>query len=240
MSDEETNNDETLVTDWLNEIGCRDLKDKFISNGYRNLGIISEVTKDDLKEIGVVAGFAKTVLTHSPKLKNKKEKKVTEMTENEEEELIPRRRRKRCKTCHNYSTSGHKKVCSGKCEDFNECPTEWIEEYGEEHNKLKKEKEKERKEQSEERKRKREEEKKEKKEEADQYKKIPLKSWKEFCAENKEEITRELYDDEEIDNIKKQKIIIEISKRYKIMLEETEEENEKRKESRKKLKKINL
>jgi hypothetical protein len=60
-----------------------------------------------------VAGFAKTILTHSPKLKRSKDKKVIDVID-----LPPLKRRKRCKTCHNYSARGHKKICTGVCEDF--------------------------------------------------------------------------------------------------------------------------
>ena len=51
-----------------------------------------------------------------------------------------------------------------------------------------------------------------------------MKSWKEFYAEKKDDVTNELFGEEEIDNIKKQKIIVEVSKRYKDLLKETEEE----------------
>lgn len=238
MSYEEVDDDdENPVVEWLNGIGCGDLKDKFLNNGYKDLDIISDITKEELKEIDIVAGFAKTILTHSPKLKRNKEKKVTEKIVDDEEDLTPTKRRKRCKTCHNYNTRGHKKICSGLCEDFSECPTAWIEQHEEEYKKRKKEKEEERKTQSEEKKRKRDDEKERKKEESDQYKKIPLKPWKEFYIENKDEVTNGLFGEEEIDNVKKQKIIVEISKRYKELLKETEEENEIRKEKRKKLKK---
>jgi hypothetical protein len=54
-----------------------------------------------------VAGFAKTILTHSPKLKRSKDKKVIDVID-----LPPLKRRKRCKTCHNYSARGHKKICT--------------------------------------------------------------------------------------------------------------------------------
>lgn len=234
MSNEEKHKAENPVSIWLQSIGCGDLINKFLDNGYRDLTTISEMTKEDLNEIGIIAGFAKTILTHSVKIKTQKE------NENEivevEEETISRKKTKRCTVCHNYCSKGHKKICSGKCEDFSECPTMWIEQHEDEYKKFKKEKEEEKKKQSEEKKGKREEEKEEKKKESEQYKKIPLKSWKEFYAEKKEEVTQELFGDEEIDNIRKQKIIIEISKRYKELLKETEEENEKRKEKRKKLK----
>jgi len=204
MSEEESEKAENPVSIWLNEINCNDLIDKFYNNGYRDLSTVSEMTKDDLKEIGIVAGFAKTILTYSVKLKNKKGRKVVEV-ESGVEESISSKRIRRCTICHNYTTKGHKKICSGHCEDFDECPTAWIQQHQEEHKKEKKEKEEERKKQSEEKKRKREEEKEEKKKESEQYKKIPLKSWKEFYAEKKNEVTQELFDGVEIDNIKKQK-----------------------------------
>jgi hypothetical protein len=225
MSDEESDKRENEVDVWLKKIGYEDLIDKFRDGGYRNLTTISEMTKDDLKEIGIIAGFAKTILIHSVKLK-KKEKKVIQLEDEDEEVISP----KKSATCHNYSSNGHKKICSGLCEDFDECPTAWIEQHEEEHKKRKKEKEEEKKKQSEEKKRKRDDEKERKKE--DQYKKIPLKPWKEFYAERKDEITNELFGEEEVNNIKKQKIIVEISKRYKDLLKETEEENEKRKKKK--------
>ena len=85
MSDEESDRTETEVDIWLKKIGCEDLIDKFHDNGYRNLTTISEMTKDDLREIGIVAGFAKTILIHSAKLTKKNEKKVVQVEDEDEE-----------------------------------------------------------------------------------------------------------------------------------------------------------
>ena len=188
----EINKDICPVSSWLKKINCEDLVDKFLNNGYRDLETISEITKEDLHDIGIVTGFAKTILTHASKLKGDKNKKEKVLTENEttenlevEEQKTPIKRRKRCVICHNYTSFGHKNVCSGECQNFNECPTSWIEKHEEDHKRFKKEKEEEKKEQSQEKKKLKEEEKKRKKEETEQYKKIPLKSWKEFYMEKK-------------------------------------------------------
>ncbi len=173
------------VTTWLKKIGLGELANKFYENGYRDLVTVSQLTKEDLKEIDVVAGFAKTIITHASLLSKVEQPKETIKETEETDDKTPTKRRKRCMICHNYSSKGHKKICSGKCGDYEKCPTQWLEQHKDEHEKVKQDKVNAKKEESTKKKKQKEEERKKKKEESEQYKKIPLTSWNDFYERHK-------------------------------------------------------
>lgn len=128
MSEDSTNENE--VSKWLKHVGCGEFIAKFYDAGYRDLETIAKLTKADLKEIGIVQGFAKTILVHAEKL------------EHEEPTTTTSKRRKRCVLCHHYTTKGHKKVCTGECKDFKTCPTQCILKHPEDSKKVKEEEKK--------------------------------------------------------------------------------------------------